>query len=507
MLTYDQLSRLTPEERRLYDTLEGEEREAFEYFYGYAQGAGEVVQITNREAKIYRDSTDKISLKAVCELVGFIPHMGQQPLMHTFDTKYDNINSFVIAAGRRFGKSSTLSVIALRELLVPYSSTILVAPTYANAKVIFLALLKLVNQLQLPIASINKGQFNFILENGARFTANSEMNIESALGGNFSLALYEEFSTVATGANIHAQMVAPAMLDFGTRDSGILYSRQFFIGTARGMDNQLYDYFLKEQQFPNWKSFTAPSNTNPTLPAAYFTQLRLELGEMLYAQEIEAKFIGSDQNVFHAFDTTRNTYKNALPTDIEEGKTARNYFIPNENSLYISGIDIGWSDATANIFIYRTSDGSYYVQRAYSKNNTATADHVKNYREIEEQLPGVCDVRYCDPAAAQTINDYIITYDYFVVNAKNDIKVSLQYLNQLFSPTGANNEPRLFIHEDLKELIRQITRINYKPDTGKTSKDPFIKDPNGTHWDLIAALRYAIYSDQFNNAALNIITS
>lgn len=505
MLTYDQLSLLTTEERALYETLEGDERKSFEYFYGYAHGTGDKVVITNKQAEIYRKATDKISIKAVCELVGFVPHRGQQSIIHALDTRKDELNSFVIAAGRRFGKSTSLAIISLRELLVPYSATVLVAPTFANCRIIFGEVLKLVAQLQLPIASMNKGQFNFTLENGARFTANSEMNIESALGSNFSLALYEEFSTVGTGATIHTQMIAPTMLDFGTRDSGILYGRQFFIGTSRGMDNQLYDYFLKENKHKNWKSFTAPSMTNPTLPSAYFEQMRLELGDMLYRQEILAEFIGSDENVFHAFDKVKNTYSNVMPDTIPSEKHRRNYFQPTKSNEYICGIDIGWSDSTTNVFVYRTPEGVYYVQEAYSQSNTTTAKHVENYRNIESKLPGECEARYCDPAAAQTINDYIETYDYDVIGAKNAVKESLQYINQLLSGSGVDDIPRLYIHEDLHELIRQITRINYKPNNSKASKDPFIKDPEGTHWDLIAALRYALFSDQYNNAALNII--
>lgn len=508
MLTYDQLTLLTPEERLFYATMQDEDKESFEYFYGYAHGTAEKVVITNREAQLYRDTTDKITLKAVCELVGFIPHSGQQNIFYTLDNKLDTINSLVIAAGRRFGKSKSVSIIALRELLVPHSATVLIAPTFANAKIIFNEVLKFVHQLQLPIESINKGQFNFTLSQGARFTANSEMNIESALGGNFSLALYEEFSTISTGANIHQQMIAPTMLDFGTRPSGILYARQLFIGTSRGKDNQLYDYFLKEEKFSNWKSFTAPSSTNPTLPKSYFDQLLQELGDMLYRQEIMAEFMGSDKNVFHAFNKIANTYSNEpIPRDIPEGKSSMNYFTPNSNSVYVCGIDIGWSDSTTNVFIYRTPNGFYYVQEAYSQSNTATADHIKAYEAIEAKLAGTVDIRFCDPAAAQTINDYIITYNYDVVGAKNDVKDSLQYINQLFSATGANHIPRLYIHEDLKELIRQIQRVNFRSVTSKTSSDPFVKDPAGTHWDLISALRYALYSDRYNMASINVVTS
>ena len=94
-----------------------------------------------------------------------------------------------------------------------------------------------------------------------------------------------------------------------------------------------------------------------------------------------------------------------------------------------------------------------------------------------------------------------------MVAAKNDVMASIQYINQLFAPSGVNQKPRLYIHEDLVELIRQLSRVRFKPSNTKKSHDPFIKDPEGTHWDLIAALRYALFSDQYNVASLNIITT
>lgn len=490
-LTEMQLSKLSDDEREEYNGLEGDDRDSFEYFFGFAHGSTEQHIITNEEIQMYQEHTDLIDLKTVWQLCGNVPHKGQQPMVYAFDRQRDIFNNFVIAAGRRFGKSYSLSHIGVRELLVPYSATVLICPTFANAKIIFNEVLKLVNKLELPIKQMNRGQFNFELVNGSRFTANSSSNIESALGGHFSLLLFEEFQSIANADIIYKQMLAPTLLDYGTRPSGILYGRAMFIGTSRGVDNQLYDYFIKELDIPNWKSFTAPSMSNPTLPANYFEQMRLELGDMLYNQEILAKFLGMDDNVFHAFDKEVNLYD---PDTITF----------NKDSLIVSGIDIGWSDSTAQLWIYREID-TYYIHAAYSENTRATKQHVQSYREIEDSLIGEIDMRYGDPAAAQTLNDYILTYNYDVSKADNSVADSIKYINQLFSPTGVNERPKLYVSQELTELIRQLTRVRYKRDQGKTAKDPFIKDTNGTHWDLIAALRYALYSDKFNMATINIM--
>ncbi len=389
--------------------------------------------------------------------------------------------------------SSIMGIVAIRELLIPFSSTILLAPTFNNAKIIFNEVLKIVRKVGLPIESMNKGQFNFKLTNGARFSANSEANVESSLGSFNSLILTDELQSITNIDKIYKQLLQPTLLDYGVRSSGILYGRFVGGGTSRGTENVLFEYYEKEQDIPNWKSFTAPSMSNPTLPSTYFEQMRLELGDMLYRQEILAEFIGQDDNVFFAFDRELNLYDPDTTTF-------------NTQSLYVTGIDIGWSDSTAQVWVYRERN-SYYVHAAYSESNRSTSQHHTSYLEIEETLQGNMDMRYGDPAAAQTLNDYIIDYDYDIVKADNDVAPSIKYINQLFTPTGANHRPRLYINKELTELIRQLTRVRYKQDQSKQAKDPFIKDPNGTHWDLIAAIRYAIYSDKFNMATINILTA
>lgn len=470
-----------------------EEQEQYRYFMGFTTHTAEIKRTTNKEIQIYKDTTDSIKLKTVAQLLDFVPHKGQQPIFYTLDTQRDLINSIVMVLGRRCGKSSMSSVIAVRELLVPFSSTILLTPTFNNAKIIFNETLKHVQSLRLEIKSINKGSFRFELKNGARFSANSASNIESALGTANSLLIMDESQSIPGLTDIVAQMLAPTLLDYGTRASGILYGKQVYLGTSRGTENQLYDLFCKQDEYTNWKSFSAPSYLNPILPQAYFEQMRLELGEFLYRQEILAEFIGTDDNVFYAFGP-HNLY--------EPGSVKFSKYMD-----VIAGIDAGFRDSTAAVYAYRDPRGNYYIDKAYSENMKATSVHVAKLKELDEEMIGITDLRYMDPAAAQLIYDYIHDYDFQVCPAKNAVQDSIKYINQLFTPTGANEKPRLYINSELKELIRQVTRVRWKDSANKTAKDPFNKDPKGTHWDLISALRYAIFSDQHNLSAGTIITS
>ena len=494
MLTEKQLNNLTEQQLNEYNAANAEEKAQFEYFYGFTFNNSSVITVTKKETELYQRITDTIKLKSVAQLLDFIPHMGQQPIFYTFDERKDLINNLVMVLGRRTGKSASTSVIAIRELLVPFSATILLVPTFSNAKIIFNDVLKHVQQLKLPIKSINKGSFQFELENGARFSANSESNVESALGSSLSLLLVDESQSFSDLNQIVSQMLSPMLLDYGMRSTGVLYGRQIYLGTPRGTDNYLYDLYEKQNQFPNWKSFNAPSTTNPILPTSYFETMRLELGEMLYNQEILAQFIGTGNNVFYAFNKESNTYE-------------RGSVVFSSSTPTIVGLDIGARDSTAHLILYRTPDGSYYLDQAYSKNMTSTKAHVQAYLEQEQKVLSVPEMRYIDPSAAQARIDLITDYNYECVPANNDIQDSIKYLNVLLSKTGANDKPKLFICSDLTEVIRQVSRVMWKDSANKSSKDPYVKDPKGTHWDIIAALRYAVYSDRFNVASSFVMLS
>lgn len=499
MLNFIQKSKLNEDSLAEYEAILASGDEAaikeFEYFFGFTKGALDSYTPTNEEVELYKSTTDKIKLKTISQMLNFIPHTGQQPIFFTVDELKDVVNNMVMVLGRRTGKSAGTSIIATRELAVPFSSTILLTPTFNNAKIIFNEVLKHVQKLKMPIKSINRGSFRFELENGARFSANSASNIESALGSSNSLLLVDESQSIPNLEEIMNQMLVPTLLDYGTRESGILYGRQIYLGTPRGTENHLFDLFEKQNTFPNWKSFSAPSHTNPILPTEYFEQMRLELGDMLYRQEILAEFYGSDDNVFFAFDKEINTYR--------EGSIQFSAATP-----VVSGIDIGYKDSTAQLWAYRFPNGDYYIDEAYSENMRTTANHIAAYKGIEDSMLSLPEMRYCDPSAAQLIADYAdAPYNYFCVPAKNDVDPSIKYINQLLTPTGANQKPKLYINDRLEELIRQVSRVRYKEQTTKTSKDPFIKDPKGTHWDLVAALRYMLYSDQYNQYSGMIIVS
>ena len=191
-LSSAQYSAMTLKDLLEYEGLDEEGREQYKYFMGFTTHTAELRVTSNKEIKLYQEKCDSIQLKTVAQLLNFVPHRGQQPIFFTYDEQRELYNNLVMVLGRRTGKSASTAIIAVKELLVPFSSTILLTPTFNNAKIIFNETLKHVQALKLEIKSINKSSFRFELMNEAKFSANSASNIESALGTANSLLLCDE---------------------------------------------------------------------------------------------------------------------------------------------------------------------------------------------------------------------------------------------------------------------------------------------------------------------------
>jgi hypothetical protein len=441
--------------------------------------------IVNEEIRLYQEVSKKVKLSKVWDLVGMSPHSGQAPIVDDFDNS-DFINNYVIVLGRRCGKSASTALIVLRELLIPYSNTILLSPSYKNSDIMFKEVLKHVKKLDLPITAMNKNQFQLELENGAKFTSVTQTNYESALGSRLSLLVVDETQSIPDIKSIYEEILGPMQLDYGVKENGNLYANAFFLGTPRGVGTAFHSLFLKDLIHKNWKSYNSPSTCNPILPKAYLDQQKDILPDHVYRQEILAEWLTKGSGVFFSFSPEDNLYD---PEILEFSK----------DSIIITGHDFGYSDSTAMLLAYVDNAGNYFVHDIYQQAAKPTKEHVQAFKKLEESNPGILEARYGDPSAAQTILDLRTEYDYEIEKANNKIAPGIACINDLMACQGYNKKPKLFINQNLVELIRQIKSITYNG--SKNSTDPFGKDSEGSHWDLIAAFRYAVYTHFRRNQA------
>jgi len=450
------------------------------------------MQVMNKEISLYLEVSKKIKLQKIWELLDMTPHSGQSGLIDAFDND-DTTNSYVLTLGRRSGKSVQAGLIAIREMLVPYSSTILMAPTYRNCKIIFDEVYRLILQLELPIKQLNKNQFTITLENGSSFAALSESNVEAGLGSRCSLLIVDETQSFTSLIHILESLIGPMLLDFSVNTKGILNANQVFLGTPRGVGTEFHELFLYEGTRKNWKSFAAPSHCNPLLPKAYLDDQKNVLSERAYQQEIEAKWLTSGSGVFYAFDLSKNLYD---PEELDVSKMD-----------FITGHDFGTLDSTAMVYIHVNNQGDFYIHDTYMANSATTVKHYIEFKKVIERNGKCRQVgSYGDPSAAQSMLDLRNTYHYDIQKGNNKVAPGLSIMNELMEPQGLNRVPKLYVNKNCKELITQLQLITYKNEAGPqtNSGDPFNKHKDH-HFDLVQALRYAIVTHYRQNLAALVV--
>lgn len=436
----------------------------------------------NENIETYRQLADKVKLSKVLDLLKMSPHAGQKPLVDDLDDPEHPYCNFCLVLGRRVGKTTIASTVALRELLIPFSSTVLITPQYRNAQILFTSVLEHITKLKLPIRAQNKNQFTITLENGSRFAAATQSNIESILGSSISLVVYDESQSIPDILNIHNQIILPTQLDYGTRANGTLYSKAIFLGTPRNTGTPFHVLYMKSESQAGWVSYNAPSSTNPLLPKEYIEEQRNLMPDITFRNELLAEFTSTGASVFFAFNPEVNLYN---PEELQF----------DSSSQYILGLDWGYRDSTAAILVYVTNNGDYYVADMYQKEATSTKDHVASFIAMEKRNKGMLIDRFGDPSNPQLMLDLRVSYDYDVSKASNKVASGVGILNELFQEQGYNKKPKLFINSKLKELIRQLRIIEYKGTAITGSNDPFKADiESGTHFDAVHALRYAVYS-------------
>jgi len=451
------------------------------------------METTNKEIELYKEVSQKIKLAKIWDLLEMVPHDGQTGLIEAFDNDLSK-NAFVLTLGRRSGKSVQAGVIAIRELLIPFSNTILLAPTYRNCKVIFDEVYKLVLKLKLPIKQLNKNNFTITLENGSVFSALSESNVEAGLGSRCSLLIVDETQSISSIIHILESLISPMLLDYSINELGILNANIVFLGTPRGVGSPFHELFLYELKRGNWKSFSFPSHCNPLLPKSYLDDQHGVLSDRAFREEILAEWLTSGAGVFFAFDLEANL------------------FDPNELKLkgsdFITGHDFGTLDSTAMLYIYTNKQGDFYVNDAYMANSRTTFKHHEEFCSILAKDKDARQVgSYGDPSAAQSMLDLRNTYNYDIQKGYNKIAPGIAIMNELFEPQGLNRKPKLYINKNLKELITQIQLITYRNEVGMqtNSGDPFSKHKEH-HFDLIHAMRYAIVTHyRQSQAAITIL--
>lgn len=208
-------------------------------------------------------------------------HEGQQSIHN------DPARFRIVRAGRRFGKTK-LGVRECLEVGLQGDLAWWVAPSYRLAGPGWRDLRKL--GAQIPGAKVNRGARSVELPGGGEVQVRTAADPDELRGEGLAFAVLDEAAYMVEAA--WKEALRPALAD--------KQGRALFISTPAGMVNWLADLWQTHEQDPDWGLHHRSSYENPYLAREELDQLRVELGELLYRQEVLAEFVELEGQLFRA---------------------------------------------------------------------------------------------------------------------------------------------------------------------------------------------------------------
>ena len=370
----------------------------------------------------------------------------------------DNHRFRIVNAGRRFGKT----VLAVEELVYGAvnndgGNVAYVAPTYGQAREISWELLKKrVQDVENPI--INETRLEMVIPNKFGTTSKIALkgweSVESLRGQAYDFLVLDEVAMYRNFTSEWQEVIRPTLTD---RRGKVL-----FISTPKGF-NFWYDLYGMEAKDSDYKSFHFTTYDNPFIPKDEIDKQKQELTEDRFSQEINADFRKTEGLVYKEFDRAKHIY-----TDEVFNKVS-----------YFAGIDSGFTNPTAVIFINKDTDNKFYVSREWYKTG-------KTDEEVAEFVSG-CGFNcvYPDPEAPAFIESLrkrgVNTRE--VVKGKDSIRNGISIIRELFK------QNRLFIHSSCENLIWELETYSYpdKKDMHNEEENPIKENDHA-----LDALRYAL---------------
>ena len=199
-----------------------------------------------------------------------------------FEVWEDKHRFKVVCAGRRWGKSILALVSCLTELSKKNEAiTAIVGPTFQQVKDIYWRDPQKIPSLIPPEAILKRNDSELFLQlvNGSYLYLRGSDRPDTLRGLRYDFVVLDEFASMKE--NVWEQIIQPTLLDSG---GGAL-----FISTPKGYD-KFYNLWLKGQgKDSEWKSWKFSSYDNPYLEREYIEQMKKDMDEDTFGQEILAE--------------------------------------------------------------------------------------------------------------------------------------------------------------------------------------------------------------------------
>jgi hypothetical protein len=371
----------------------------------------------------------------------------------------------VVACGRRFGKTTLCAVvIVLLALSKPDQVLWIVSPTFPQTMYMWRKIKKILPKKF--VKDVKEGEKFIEIINGSTIWAKSGDNPDGLVGEGLDFVAVDEAARCKEEV---WEVLRPSLSD---KNGGC-----WFLSTPKGK-NWFYQMYLKEKSEPNtYKSFCFPSHDNPILSRAELDRMKSEMAELVYMQEVLAKFIDTGGIVFRNLKQCLG----AAPSEPVEGRT------------YVAGIDLGkhqdWTvisigDTVTNDIVFQDRfnrlDWTYQKQRI--------RDVLRKYNNATAVLDttGIGDTVYDD------LTDAGLSVESF--HFTNTTK------NQLISNLMRTMDNGLVHVPDDPELIGEFESYEFElTDSGLIRYGA----PKGMHDDIVTSVALCVWG--MNNSVVNVI--
>jgi len=380
---------------------------------------------------------------------------------------------FVIAAGRRFGKTVLALVWLLAGDITPEDRRWFIAPTYRQGKMIAWRFLKMmVYDLK---CKISESELTVILENGAEIAIKGADKADSLRGAGLNRVVMEEYAYQKE--TVWGLIIYPMLTSTG--------GLALFIGTPAGY-NHFYNVFMKNGS-GGWRSWQMTTLEGGNVPAEEIEKARQELDERTFNQEFNATFESYEGRLYYTFDKDKNV------TDAEYVQGQPIYLSCDFNKSpmcwvvgQVEGKNLKIVDEIVIPIKAKTEHAAMVFSERYAKTQTRGqviylgGDAANNYESIRD-----------------VTTDYIIIKN---VLEKYGFRIVMQVQksnpninNRVNIACSMFHHGRIKINKKCLFLIRDLSR---NESDGKGAKDK--SDPNQTHAsDAFDYLIWVLFANEF----------
>lgn len=461
------------------------------------------MKILTPDALLYQKSCGKVNPIILAEKLGTPLHDKQKEMAEKFLIENrDTWDYFSGLAGRRFGKSFWMRIIALSELLTPCGKVVIITPTMRLAEKHFQAIskyLKKFPELNGKVSALKqKTTIEIPMLESTLITASFDSWDDRVTGDALTLIIYDEI--YLANAKVQSEMletIKPTLATYGTFESGALYGKTVAIGTPRGTRlgtpagvNHTKATMSKKQEDTFYTGVEYTVYDNPLVDDATIEKLKADMSERMFNREFLVKFENSSSTIFSNFSEEMNVI------DVYSLDSLKN----RDDLFLIVAFDFGFGkDPDGNTYIiYDDTNGTYYLVYESTESQRFTKDLFsygqKKTKEIQERFNvSTKNTLYiADTAEPENIAIGKRDFNFNFLRIKKDRKDGFETVNDKFQG-NMDGKVLFYIDEGCTESIRQLSYAEYKV-VGDKVTDNYATDTLGTHYDLCDCIRYTIFN-------------